>query len=107
MKIIRIGETLTVSELEALDGAHCPALRSAVEAALEPAVTGIDVDLSATRFADCSGLGGLIALLKSARARKGRPNVRLLHPTPSVERLVQLTNLHEVFEVDGAYREAA
>jgi len=59
--------------------------------------TTIEIDLSRTTFMDCTGLGALIALRKLARARNG--GVRLVNPTPTVQRLFNVLRAGELFEI--------
>lgn len=67
----------------------------------------IVVDLAETTFLDSSGLGALIAGLKSARQAGG--DLRIARPTPSVQTVFQLTNLDKVLRaretVEGAFDE--
>ena len=59
--------------------------------------TTIEIDLSRTTFMDCTGLGALIALRNLAHARNG--GVRLLNPTPTVQRFLDLVCAGEIFEI--------
>jgi anti-sigma B factor antagonist len=67
----------------------------------------IVVDMAETTFLDSSGLGALIAGLKSARQAGG--DLRIARPTPSVQTVFQLTNLDKVLRaretVEGAFDE--
>lgn len=54
----------------------------------------IVVDLAETTFLDSSGLGALIAGLKSARQAGG--DLRVARPTPEVLSVFELTNLDKV-----------
>jgi anti-sigma B factor antagonist len=67
--------------------------------------TRIVVDLADTTFLDSSGLGALIAGLKSARQAGG--DLRIARPTPSVLTVFELTNLDRVLRprdsVEGAF----
>lgn len=67
--------------------------------------TRIVVDLAETTFLDSSGLGALIAGLKSARQAGG--DLRIARPTSSVLTIFQLTNLDRVLRprdtVEGAF----
>ena len=69
--------------------------------------TRIVVDMAETTFLDSSGLGALIAGLKSARQAGG--DLRIARPTPSVLTVFQLTNLDKVLRardsVEGAFDE--
>ena len=59
--------------------------------------TTIEIDLSRTTFMDCTGLGALIALRNLTRARKG--GVRLVNPTPAVQRLFEVVRAGHMFEI--------
>lgn len=67
----------------------------------------IVVDMAETTFLDSSGLGALIAGLKSARQAGG--DLRIARPTASVQTVFQLTNLDKVLRaresVEGAFDE--
>ena len=58
------------------------------------------IDLSVTRFIDSSGLGVLLSLNKTVRARGGV--LKLLNPSSAVAQLIELTRLHRVFEIVNA-----
>ncbi len=57
----------------------------------------ISIDLSKTRFIDSSGLGVLLSLNKTLRAKGGV--LKLLNPSSAVAQLIELTRLHRVFEI--------
>ena len=69
--------------------------------------TRIVIDMAETTFLDSSGLGALIAGLKSARQAGG--DLRIARPTPSVVTVFQLTNLDKVLRardtVEAAFGE--
>lgn len=56
--------------------------------------TRIVVDMGETTFLDSSGLGALIAGLKSARQAGG--DLRVARPTPAVSAVFEMTNLDRV-----------
>ena len=64
--------------------------------------TIIEIDLSRTTVMDCSGLSALCAVRNLARARYGA--VRLLNPTPAVQRLLDLVCAGELFEIVNTRR---
>lgn len=97
MKMQLQTKTLVLSEITELNATNSASLRDEARAVLREHVSTIDVDLSQTRFVDSSGLGALIALHKTMCARGG--TVRILHPTPSVQQILELTRLHRVFEI--------
>lgn len=67
--------------------------------------TRVVVDMGETTFLDSSGLGALIAGLKSARQAGG--DLRVARPTPAVQAVFELTNLDRVLRardsVEGAF----
>jgi|ERR1041384_7871752 anti-sigma B factor antagonist len=97
MKADAQGDTLRVSQIGELGAAEATAFRAQVRAALTESQRNIDIDLSETPFIDSSGLGTLIALHKTARARKGA--VRLLNPQPPVRQILELTQMGRIFEI--------
>jgi anti-sigma B factor antagonist len=97
MKLESHGDTLRITDLAELGAANSGQVRDEARAALGSEHKNIEVDLSATAFLDSCGLGALIALHKTACERSG--NVRLLRPQPAVERVLELTRLHRVFQI--------
>lgn len=55
------------------------------------------IDMQNTRFIDSSGLGVLISMNKTLRARGGV--LKILNPAPAVTQLIELTRLHRVLEI--------
>jgi len=102
MKIIRDGETITVSEIEELDLISSSGFRSQVSAALPLAFTYLDIDLSKTSFIDCSGVGALIALRNCARRRNTNVKVRLLNPSVNAQRMFRLTHVDKLLPISKA-----
>lgn len=98
MKILAPDDhTLAVSGLQELVAANAAQVRDEIRAALKPTTTQLDLDLSGVTFLDSGGLGTLISLQKSLRARNG--TVRLLNPSPNARQLLELTRLHSVFDI--------
>lgn len=69
-------------------------LRTAVEELVAGGAPKVVVDLSETTFLDSSGLGALIAGLKTCRQAGG--DLRIAAPTDAVLAVLQLTNLDKV-----------
>lgn len=90
-------QTSVIAGLQELVAANAAQVRDEIRAALPPACTCLDLDLSTLTFLDSSGLGALISLHKTLQARNGR--MRLLQPTPNVRQILELTQLHRVFEI--------
>lgn len=66
--------------------------------------TRIVVDMAETTFLDSSGLGALIAGLKSARQAGG--DLRIARPTEAVTLVFQLTNMDKVLRSRASVEEA-
>lgn len=79
-------------------------LREVVAQSVSSGRPNIVVDLSSTTFMDSSGLGALVAGLKSAR--QGGGNLRIAGLTPQVEMVLQLTNLQRVLRPYATVEEA-
>lgn len=97
-----------VSELAVsgrLNMVTAPRVREAIQTAVDSNHARIAVDLSGVVFLDSSGLGALIAGLKTAREAGG--DVRLISPTEQVELVLELTNMGAVLKtfdtVESAY----
>lgn len=93
----RDDQTLEVGGILELDASNAARVRDDIRAAITPAHTALEIDLSAITFLDSSGLGALIALHKTLRSQNG--TLRLVNPTPSANQIIELTRLHRVFEI--------
>ena len=100
MKIVQNGETLSVSGIDALADANSNSFTSELSAALPSEISRIDIDLSQTAFADCSGIGALLAVRKRARHRNANVTIRVLNPTPPMLRIFNLTRMDDVFSIE-------
>jgi anti-sigma B factor antagonist len=80
-------------------------LKDLVSELVDGGTTRIVVDMGETTFLDSSGLGALIAGLKSARQAGG--DLRLARPTEAVVMVLELTNMDKVLRprdsVAGAF----
>ena len=97
MKMQTEGDLLRISEVTQLGAANANAFRDEARAALADGQKHIEIDLSQTTFIDSCGLGALIALHKTACARKG--GVSLLNPQPPVQQILELTRMHNIFQI--------
>ncbi len=88
---------LSVRGLKELDGGD--SVYQKVRSRLPEQLKAIEVDLSQTKFLNCSGLGELIALQKLAVQHCGQPAVRVVNPPPPVQQMLELTRLHNIFEI--------
>ena len=90
-------DTLEITGLKELSGAAASSVRDQIRNALTPEQRNLEIDLSEMTFMDSSGLGALIALHKTLRARGGQ--FRLINPSPTCQQLLELTRLHRTFEI--------
>lgn len=97
MKIEVRGDTLRVSDVKELGSANANQFRDWIRANLTNAQRNIELDMSEATFIDSCGLGALIALHKTACARRGA--LRLLSPQPAVRQILELTRMHRIFEI--------
>jgi anti-sigma B factor antagonist len=81
-----------------------PQLRQVVAETVTSGRPRIVVDLSATEFPDSSGLGALIAGLKTARQAGGDLRIACLGPQPAT--VLKLTNLDRVLRPHASVAEA-
>ena len=84
--------------------ADAPSIRRDIRRMVEKGRKNIVLDLSAVAFIDSSGLSVLVSAREAARASGG--DVVLLKPTATVRSLIELTRLHEVFEIFGSEQRA-
>ena len=97
MKLDVNGDTLRISAVSQLGAANANSFRDWVREALSDGEKNLDIDLSQMTFLDSCGLGALVALHKLVRNRSG--TLRLLHPQPPVQQLLELTRMDQLFEV--------
>lgn len=89
-------KTLYVRTPDHLTADNCNAFDCQVRASLN-GHHSIELDLSATRFMDCAGLGKLISMGKFVRARQGV--LRVMNPLPAVRQLFALVASRQPFEI--------
>ena len=63
------------------------------------------LDMSAVSFVDSSGLGALVACLRTATARDG--DLKLCGLSPQLRSVLELTRLHRLFEIYATPQAAA
>jgi anti-sigma B factor antagonist len=81
-----------------------PKLRSLISETVQAGRTRIVVDLAACEFVDSSGLGALIAGLKTARQAGG--DLRIACVGPQIATVLRLTNLDRVLRQHDTVRGA-
>jgi anti-sigma B factor antagonist len=97
MKMNVEGDTVRISGVKELGAVNSNRVRDEVKAAMRDSQKNIEFDLSETTFLDSCGLGALIAMHKTACSRNG--TLRLLHPLPAVQQILELTRMHRIFEI--------
>jgi anti-sigma B factor antagonist len=98
MKIENQGACLCISDLAELTAVNSARFRDEISALLPTAPGVIEIDLSNTRFMDSSGLGALFALYRALTQRNGSI-LRLVNPRPEIRQLLELTQMHQLFEI--------
>ncbi|GGL17867.1 STAS domain-containing protein [Streptomyces flaveus] len=78
-----------------IDLNSAPLVHASLERCLHDGIRAIDVDVTAVTFFDCSGLNAFLYALLHTAAAGG--SLRLLHPSPALERLVALTGSGSLF----------
>src|SRR5205809_7915605 len=101
METHRSNGTLSVSDVRELSAANAGSFRDEVCALLAPEIKNIEIDLSQTSLVDSCGLGALVSVHNAAKGhdRNGGVRMRLLNPSPSVQQVLELTRLHQFFDM--------
>jgi anti-sigma B factor antagonist len=100
----QVGEVAVVKPKENLEASNSSAVKKFLIDSIEGESNRMVVDLTELRFVDSSGLGALIAALKTAQAKGG--DVRLCGLSSSVQTIFELTRLNRVFKMFGSVDEA-
>jgi anti-sigma B factor antagonist len=101
MNIQQKEHTLNIRGLRELTAANARSIRDVLCASVVPGTKIIEVDLSEISFVDGCGLGALVALYKTASEQNEEvtPVIRLLNPQPPVRQLIELTRMHQLFDI--------
>jgi anti-anti-sigma factor len=90
------GKGITIS----IDGRFDFGVHKEFRYAYERAPTGVThyvVDLRATQYMDSSALGMLLLLRE--HAEKTQANVRIMHCSPEVKKILTIANFHQLFTI--------
>ncbi|AZQ11078.1 STAS domain-containing protein [Shewanella khirikhana] len=77
--------------------AQTPTHRTALLKHMDAGATSLVLDLTQVRYMDSSGLSVLVSVYKRAKELSG--DVVLLGPTDGVRALIELTRLHQIFDI--------
>jgi len=101
MKIQRQNGTLTVGGLQELSATNARLFSNEIRAGISPGLKHVEIDLSQIPFVDGYGLGALASLHVAMNERNGHEPVviRLLHPQPPVQQVLELARMHHIFEI--------
>jgi anti-sigma B factor antagonist len=83
-----------------IDLSTAPLLRETALRAMRHYSPTLDIDLSGVPFMDSTGLEVLLATRRRAELAGGR--LRLISPTHAVTRVIQVTGLTRLLEIDAA-----
>jgi anti-anti-sigma factor len=96
--------SIIVSHVEKLDTSVAPELKSEVVLLDKDGESTMIIDLSQTRYCDSSGLSALLVANRLTRASGGTLVITGLQP--SVEKLIQISQLHTVLNITKSVEEA-
>ncbi len=97
VEIVRSQGSVTLRVAGEIDMSTAPSVHEAAMVAFRHHPT-LDIDLSAVTFMDSSGLQMLLATMQRAERHGG--HLRLLHPTSSVLRVLEVTGVDDLFEIE-------
>jgi len=95
--ITQSGMVSRVEMPEKITMANSDSTRDALTKIIDNGQQHLLLDLSNVTFVDSSGLAVFVAALKKAQPLGGQ--IVLLSPTKNVQALIELTRLHEVFDI--------
>ncbi|MGB0465974.1 MAG: STAS domain-containing protein [Pontibacterium sp.] len=88
-KVVHMPEQLTIT--------NAAAVKKDLVDLIDSGNTRLVLDLAGLNFSDSSGLAVLVAVFKAIEAKSGK--TVLLSPQTNVRALLELTRLHEIFEI--------
>jgi anti-sigma B factor antagonist len=97
VSVTNYGEAEVIHMPEKLTMANATEIKNDLNSMLEEGHHRLVLDMAGVNFTDSSGLAVLVALYKGITSVKGR--AVLLSPQPSVQSLLELTRLQELFEI--------
>ncbi|MDO6563778.1 STAS domain-containing protein [Amphritea sp. 1_MG-2023] len=97
LNISRHQQVVTVQLTETLVMSNADTTRLALTELTDQGNHFLIIDLSLVNFLDSSGLAVLIAIYKQVNRQQGQ--VVLLQPQNNVRALIELTRLHQIFDI--------
>jgi len=91
------GEVEVVQLASRLDASNAPKVREELDSLMNRGRNLLALNLNGVSFVDSSGLSVFVHAVKSARAAGG--NVNLIHPSPAVRSVLELTRLSRIMEI--------
>lgn len=107
MKVTVTGNRLEASGIAELNASLAVDFRKEIMKKIPAFPEEILVDLADTRFVDSSGLGALFAVFKAAKKLNPRVRLKIVDPEPHIMQLFELTQLHELFEIENRPKKAS
>ncbi len=93
----RIGEVTILKLSGRLDSVSAPELKDRVKACAQDGRLRLVIDMADVDFVDSSGLGGLVACLRSLNRLAG--DMRMAALQDRVRAVFELIRLHQIFEI--------
>ena len=82
-----------------LDAASARDFKKECEQLWRPEIERLTIDMHTVEFLDSSGVGALLSVYK--RLPRENPSVKLLRVTPPVQSVIELLQLHRIFEIQA------
>ena len=93
------GDRAVVTLRGELDLASAPELQACLETVLDRGAQVVVIDLDGLGFCDSTGISALVRAVN--RARSGGRRLVLRSPRPGVRRVLEITGVTSVFEIEG------
>lgn len=91
------GSVEVVHLVNRLDASNATEVRQELEALMDRGCHRLALNLDRVSFVDSTGLSVFVHAVKAARAAGG--NVNLIHPSPAVRSVLELTRLSRIMEI--------
>jgi anti-sigma B factor antagonist len=97
LDVIELGDCTVLRVTGEVDLHTAPRLRQQLVDLMDDGKLELVVDLTPTEFLDSTGIGTLVAILKSVRTRGG--DLALVCPAGHIRRVLELVGLHLAFRI--------